>query len=103
MCAGHGWPTVSAPSSACLRETTPSVGPIQPTFQRGQEVPSPTPDSPPMTPARAHSLRPRHPAQQQLAVGMGGEARVEAGMCAGVRDGAPARGRKWGRDRGKET
>lgn len=52
--------------------------------------------APPVTPARAHSLRPGHPAKQQLAVGMGGEAGVEAGMCAGGEGRGPSEGAEVG-------
>lgn len=52
--------------------------------------------SPPVTPARAHSLRPGHPAQQQLTAGRGGEAGVEAGMRAGGEGGGPSEGAEVG-------
>lgn len=52
--------------------------------------------APPVTPARAHSLRPGHPAKQQLAVGMGGKAGVEAGMCAGGEGRGPSEGAEVG-------
>lgn len=46
-----------------------------------------------MTPVGAHSLSPEHPTQQpQLTLGRGGEAEVEAGMCAGGEGGGPQRG-----------